>query len=138
MLTAKHQDILTSATEISEIITSRKNKISTGDDHMPVTILKKLSFDNLLKITIIFNQLLAAAFFPAVWKHAIGCPIPKPRKDITYRGNWRPISLLSAISKIFEIVLKRRIREHFEVNGLISNDHFGFRPKRSTLHALAT
>ncbi len=129
--------ILTSATEVTEIIMSRKNKISTGDDNMPCTVLKKLSFANVLRITIIFNQLLAVAYFPAVCKHAIGCPIPKPGEDSSYIGNWRPISLLNSLSKIFEVIMKRRLRRHFECNKFFSDDQFGFRPNRSTLHALA-
>lgn len=131
------QGILTSATEVAEIIMMRKNKTSTGDDNMPTTVLKKLSFDNVVRITIIFNQLLASAVFPATWKHAIGCPIPKPGKDPGYIGNWRPISLLNSISKIFEVIMKRRIRNHFDSNDLFCADQFGFRPFRSTLHALA-
>lgn len=103
------QGILTSATEVAEIIMTRKNKTSTGDDNMPTTVLKKLSFDNIVRITIIFNQLLASAFFPSTWKRAIGCPIPKPGKDSGYIGNWRPISLLNSISKFLEVIMKRRI-----------------------------
>lgn len=72
--------ILTSVEEVTEIIMTRQNKTSAGDDDMPITVLKKLSFENLLKITIIFNHLLASTFFPTAWKHAICCPIPKPGK----------------------------------------------------------
>lgn len=88
---------------------TRQNKTSVGDDNTVIAVLKKLSFDNLLKITIIFNHLLASAFYPSAWKHAIECPIPKPDKDSTYIANFRPISLLNSISKIFEIILKRSI-----------------------------
>lgn len=107
LLPESNRHILTSVDEVSEIINARPNKTSTGDDNMPITVLKKLSFENLLKITIIFNQLLAAGFFPSAWKHAIGCPIPKPGKDASCIVNWRPISLLNSISKIYEIILKR-------------------------------
>lgn len=87
LLPEHKRGILTSVEEVTEVIMARQNKISSGDDNMPITILKKLSFANLLQITIIFNQLLAAALFPEAWKHAIGRPIPKPGKDSSYIGN---------------------------------------------------
>jgi hypothetical protein len=69
-------------------------------------------------------------YFPKIWKHASVTPIPK-----LYPSNYRPISLLSSISKVFERIILRRL------NGFISTVNilmveFGFRVVHSTSHQL--
>ena len=47
-------------------------------------------------------------------------------------GNYRPISILPAISKIFDKVMFNQLHAHFEVNKLYSNSQYGFRRNHST------
>lgn len=51
-------------------------------------------------------------------------------------NNYRPISLLSNIDKIFEILIKNRLISFLDKYNIISNNQFGFRNKHSTTHAL--
>ena len=53
-------------------------------------------------------------------------------------SNYRPISLLSSLSKVFERVLNTRMVEFLEKHQLFSNEQFGFRSKRSSAHAIAS
>ena len=46
--------------------------------------------------------------------------------------SYRPISLLSAIMKFFERVIKKRLRKHLEDNGFFSKYQSGFRKSKST------
>ena len=50
--------------------------------------------------------------------------------------NYRPISNLNPLSKIFENILAKQIRNYFELNNLFVEEQFGFREKRSCEHAL--
>ena len=51
-------------------------------------------------------------------------------------SNYRPISLLSDINKIFEKLILKRLNSYVSRFGILSDDQFGFRPKLSTSHAL--
>ena len=53
-------------------------------------------------------------------------------------SNYRPISILPTISKIFEKLLHKRIYEFFEKNNVIHDYQFGFRKEHSTIHAIQT
>ena len=52
--------------------------------------------------------------------------------------NYRPISLLSALSKIYEKLIYSRIFDYLTKYELISAKQFGFRSKFSTIHALSS
>ena len=52
-------------------------------------------------------------------------------------GNYRPISLLSPLTKVFESVLLRRMLGFSEKCKLLSLNQYGFRPKKSCIHAIA-
>ena len=50
-------------------------------------------------------------------------------------SNYRPISLLPVVSKIFEKVIHRQLINYFTINQLFTDCQYGFRPKMSTEHA---
>ena len=83
----------------------------------------------------IFNNCYNNETYPSVLKHAKVTPIHKSgRKDIV--SNYRPISILSAVSKIFEKLLYSRLEKFFSLNNVIAKQQFGFRPGFSTEMAL--
>ncbi|GBO35862.1 putative RNA-directed DNA polymerase from transposon X-element [Araneus ventricosus] len=73
-------------------------------------------------------------YFPNEWKTAIVIPILKPGKHAKDPGSYRPISLLSALSKVAESVLLKRIVEATE--GKLIPMQFGFRKNLSTVQQL--
>ncbi|GBN97930.1 putative RNA-directed DNA polymerase from transposon X-element, partial [Araneus ventricosus] len=73
-------------------------------------------------------------YFPNVWKSPIVVPILKPGKLPYDPGNYRPISLLSALSKIAESVLLKKIIEATE--GKLTPFQFGCRKQLSTVQQL--
>lgn len=128
--------LLTYTGELNEIIQSRPNKKSAGHDSMPYFLIKRFSPSIILFLTTLFNHCIANAHFPTSWKYALVTPIPKPGKDASIRSNWRPISQLNCVSKLFEKVLMRRINNTIKNLGIFQNQ-FGFLSGHSTEHALA-
>ena len=59
--------------------------------------------------------------------------IPKPGKDHTNPSSYRPISLLSCLSKLFEKCLLTRINPYLRIHNKIPSHQFGFREKHGTI-----
>lgn len=135
LLPPTQRGILTSADEVAEIISKKPNKKSSGVDGIPYPILKSLNSDIILLLTSFFNHLLSISYFPRVWRHALVTPIPKPGMDSSLISNWRPISQLNCISKVFERLIARRIRPDDGAN--LFPDQYGFLPGHSAEPALA-
>ena len=84
-----------------------------------------------------FNMSFSKRKFPEFLKLAKVVPIFK-RGDKTSPENYRPISLLCSISKIFEKLLYNRMVQFFVNRKLFASEQFGFRKKRSCVHAIST
>ena len=69
-------------------------------------------------------------------KMKIGKIIPFKKEDNLDCNNYRPISLLPNISKLFEKLIHNRLSKFLEENKCLFSKQFGFRNKHSTTHAL--
>ena len=78
---------------------------------------------------------LKQGLFPSLNKEADVCPIHK-KNEKTRCENYRPISLLPNISKIFERVMYTRLDSFLNLSEIIYKFQFGFRKNYSTNHAL--
>jgi hypothetical protein len=110
------------------------NNKSPGPDLIPTKILKHCRKALSLPLTTIFNASLSQGIFPSRWKHANVTPVLK-KGSRTMVKNYRPISLLSVMSKIFEKVLHKKIYSH--VRRHIAREQHGFISHRSTVTNLA-
>ena len=82
-------------------------------------------------LTLIINQSLVTGIFPEKLKIAKVSPFFK--KDvITIMDNYRPVSLLTATSKVFEKVVFTQLYEYFDKNYLFYSNQYGFRKLHST------
>ena len=115
------------------IICNLKNKKAPGFDLITGTILKKLPDCALKLITYISNAILRVGYFPTIWKIAQIILIPKPGKPVDEVGSYRPISLLPALSKVFEKLFLSRLRTIINDEKLIPDHQFGFRQQHSTV-----
>ena len=75
-----------------------------------------------------FNNSIAKTQFPDLLELAKVVPIFK-KGDRTSPENYRPISLLCSISKVFEKLLYNRMVNFFGKNKLFATEQFGFRKK---------
>lgn len=125
----------TTGSELNKIILSLQDNKSTGPNSISTRILKTVSPIISYILSDIFNNCLTSGVFPQCLKYASVIPIHK--KDSTLIiGNYRPISLLSNISKLFEKLLHSRLYTFLEQHTQIYPLQFGFRKKHNTTHAL--
>jgi ribonuclease HI len=112
---------------------------SPGTDRVTVRLLK--SCWNYIKYAIhgLFSRCLALNYFPQSWKLAEVAMIPKVgKKDKTSVRSWRPIALLSCISKGLERIIAKRIAWTALANDILSPQHGGALPKRSAMDLVAS
>jgi exonuclease III len=124
----------TNPEEINKIITNLKT-CAPGWDEFPSIILKENHDLVSTCLTHIINQSFTQGIFPSELKIAILIPIFKAGESSDV-GNYRPISLLSTFSKIFERVFYQRLIDYLNKNKLIYDLQFGFRQKYSTQMAI--
>ena len=122
-------------TEIDDIISLLQNGKSTGPFSIPVKLLKVLKPYISQPLANIFNQSIILGIFPDKLKYAKVISIHK-KGSPTDPSNYRPISLLSIFSKIFEKLMHKRLYEFLDKMNIFYSLQFGFREKHSTNHAL--
>ncbi|GFY32919.1 probable RNA-directed DNA polymerase from transposon X-element [Trichonephila clavipes] len=115
----RHTAPLTSPEEVMDIILNLNNKKAPGQDGIKNIALKSLPLNAITYITKIFNRSLQFNYFPKEWKHAQITVLPKPKKDTKFAENYRPISLLSCLGKIYEKIILTRIIDHCDRNNII-------------------
>ena len=108
------------------IINNLKPKDSCGQDGLSSSLLIQLKHILTKPLTIIINQSLRSGIFPDKLKIAKVIPLYK-KDNPSVLGNYRPISLLPAISKLFERVLFNQIHDFFNKNNLYYGRQYGFR-----------
>ena len=73
---------------------------------------------------------------PDCWKVSSVVPVYKNAGERSTAKNYRPVSLLFVVSKVFEKLVNNRIVDHLEKCGLFSDFQYGFRSFRSTADLL--
>lgn len=106
-----------------------KNKMTSGSDDVPSFLVRDCIGVLAYPLKVLFNLALESVTFPSRWKEARIVPVFKSG-DRSEINNYRPISILSNFSKIFEIVLYDRI--YPAVRNLIAFSQHGFMSRRST------
>ena len=114
---------------IKELKVLRINK-SRGPDQSPPIVMKNTANNICHSLFTIFSNLKRLAKFPSSWKHGVVTPIFKDgsKKDVK---NYRPITLLSICSKVFEKLIFNCKAGHFM--STTSDSQFGFLPRRSAI-----
>ena len=116
--------------EVKKVVHHAKSDKAVGIDNLPFEVLKN---DKSYKIlTALFDKLYEYGLTPSVWNMAIIRPIPKnslvdARLPLEYRG----ISLLSTIYKLYTGILNNRIVKVAESNNIYAEEQNGFRKSRS-------
>ncbi|GFV41087.1 RNA-directed DNA polymerase from mobile element jockey [Trichonephila clavipes] len=126
---------------IDQEITNTLNNFFDNHPLIPISPTEPdeiLTTLNLLKITKpqVLILLLIKWHFPNNWKNAIVFPIKKPNKNAHNPDSYRPISLLSILSKITEYIILNRLKSYTNENNFINPNQYGFTRNLSTYHPL--
>lgn len=112
-----------------------KNKKSAGPDGVPATVVKHCIDEICEPITYIINNSLKYGVFPDVLKEAVVKPLHK-KGDVNEIANYRPISILSTFSNIFEMVVCKQLTGFFYRYSLFATSQHGYMKGRSTQTAI--
>ena len=112
----------------------RKDKAPEPDELSP-KLLKELREQISLSITMIFRRSLLDGEVPEDWRYVNVCPIYK-KGEKAQAANYRPVSLISQLSKMFETFAKNALVNHLEKNHLIRDTQHVFRKRKSCLSNL--
>lgn len=121
--------------EIMKIIKNLKSNKAPGIDNISARIIKLCAGHVVVPLVHIINLAFSTGKCPKHFKTAVVVPIFKAGNN-TLASNYRPISLLPIISKIFERCLGRRIESFLQRTGVLNQNQFDFRKNISTASAI--
>src|SRR3989442_4625584 len=127
----------TDSKEVTNIIHALKNTASCGVDQIPVSAVKFVSSYISPILSLLINHSTDKGIFPDALKIAKILPIHKTGDKILIT-NYRPISLLTVFSKIYEKIILKRLNDFLTKHNILYDGQFGFRKNRSTPLALVS
>ena len=122
--------------EVEEILRTLKTDKASGPDGLSNRILKELSHELSSPLCSLFNKSLSLGKFPSPYKDANVTPVHK-KGDLSLVSNYRPISLLNSVAKLFEKLVFKYLYNHLQDNNMLSSLQSGFIPGDSTVNQLA-
>ena len=120
--------------QVENAIMKIKSK-AEGADKISAQLLKLILPHIIPYVTNIFNLSLASGTFPSQWKIAHVLPLLKS-KSIASAADFRPISILPALSKALEYIVQKQTLHHINTNKLLNTFQSGFRAQHSTCTAM--
>ena len=124
--------------EVKEHIRLLKQNKSPGVDHILNEFIKNCPEKLVYIIVFIFNIVLETGVVPSDWSTGIIKPIYKKKGNKNCVDNYRGITLLSCLGKLFTSVLNTRIYKYLVSENILGSEQVGFRPLHSTLDHILT
>ena len=120
---------------VIKAIDSLKPKTSSGQDRISNKLLKYIKHEIAWPLMILINQSFESGIFPNVLKIAKVTPLYKKNETYLF-DNYRPVSVLSSVSKVYERIMHDQIYCHFNNLDLLYNNQYGLRANHSTAYAI--
>ena len=117
--------------EISSIVNSLKNN---NNILLPTKFLRLCIPVISANVATLFNACLNIGLYPNCLKNVNVTPIFK-KGDRSEPGNYRPISVLNDLNKIYEELIYSRLINYLDNKSILTNTQYGFRKHRSTQEA---
>ena len=130
------------AAQVANIVRTLDNRKAPGPDNIPNCAIKLLHKHHPGVLPAVYTACLTLGHFPVPWKSGRVVFIPKPGKDPSDPEAYRPITLLSGLGKVLEVILNSELSSLLESENLLHPAQYGFRKHRGTEdavhHALET
>ena len=126
----------TTPSEVEDLISRMKTNTATGYDKIPARILIDLRPVISIPLSNLINISFQKSIFPSNMKHALVRPIFKNKGHADDPQYYRPISVLTALSKIVERAAVNRLVKHLEETNKLYNSQHAYRQSHSTTTAL--
>ena len=127
--------VVITCNEIKDIIAGLNTNKAHGPDNISVNMVKLCGHNLSVPLKIIFENIIKSGIFPDQWKEANVTPVHK-KNDKQLITNYRPISLLPILAKIFERIIFTNLYNYLTANHLITQKQSGFRPGDSAINQL--
>ena len=121
--------------EITNVVTHLKTKCTVGFDSLSTTLIQQAIEEIIIPLRLIINQSFVTGVVPENLKVAKIIPIYKSGNKTVF-NNYRPISILTAFSKIMEKFVCNRLVNYLEKYNILYKHQYGFRSKHSTIHPI--
>ncbi len=123
----------TNPAKVFEVLSSLKPNKAAGLDGIPPRLLKLCCRSIACSLTCLFNRSFELSQFPQAWRDALVVPIHK-KGNSADPGNYRPIALLSTVSKVLERIVHDKLSTF--LRPWLSKQQSGFRKKDGTVPQL--
>ena len=120
-----------SVEEVKSAINGLKKHKAPGIDTLDPPVYKSFTEPLINHLTMLYNQVLSSGEYPSTWSVGKIKPIFKNGSK-SDPNNYRGISLLNVMAKLFSIIINRRLEWWVEINGVLNDSQYGFRKNRRT------
>ena len=118
--------------EVKNALKTMKKGKAVRPDELSVEVWECMGEMGIKFLTRLFNRLFMGERMPEEWRRSVFIPIYKNKGDAQCCGNYRGIKLLSHTRKVWERIIKARLRDRVE----ISKQQYGFMPGKETADAM--
>ncbi len=130
---AKVSYLSATAKEVLDVLTSLPRRKSPGLDGITTDLLKLCAPGAAASLAVLFNRSFSDGVYPSAWKDSLVVPVFK-RGDRAALTNYRPIALLSSVSKVCERVVHNKLYPF--LTPYLSDMQSGFKKRDSTTYQL--
>ncbi len=128
-------DVYFDEVEIWSIMSHLNVAKASAPDNISQRFLKECALSLVRPFARLFQRSMNDGIFPAFWKLSHISPVFKKALR-SLKENYRPVSLLSCISKVMERVVYNTLYKYFKAHGLLSERNSGFKENDSTINQL--
>lgn len=129
--------------EILQALEEAHTHKAPGHDEIPMDLMKHIFKKDKAPqaceaLVIFMNLMLRFGVWATTLEQGVIVPIFKKQGNMMKPDNYRPISLLTSLSKLYELVLNKRLYTYVEQHNILSEEQAGFRKERSTIDHILT
>ena len=118
-------------------VKSIRNTRAIGDDGIPIVVWKSCIGVLVRPLVSIINKSLQEGRVPDQFKISKVCPLLKKNKDSKMADSYRPVSILTAVSKVLESIVYEQLSKYLEEADILPPQQHGFRKNHSVSTAVA-